>query len=360
VSHSLTLSSSWDLDLWKKLSHQSQSSRIILEIQKQEYEQMREAIIYLCFQKYLDYHCNKVKLNLIREQITLEQKIHEIQKIEFKNGQRPFSSFQTQKNKIIQLNQNLHRAISKAKNIEIEIKQLIGNNDPEKITENLNEKFQLTSHSESLKLPMLGLPSNLLENRPDMMIASLNIEEKDTQIKIQSRALYPDISLGGSITSNTKHLKDLLDPEKMLSQIIAQLAQPIFNRGSLKSKEAIARVRYRQSVNQFSNALSKAIKEVEMGIVNFNNLQTLINKQNQKISNVEMNLNLSEKNYDAGINKLEIILRSKLELSKLEVENIDIIQTQILTYTQLLKSIGARWQLAPSKISNKNNSNQGN
>ena len=119
------------------------------------------------------------------------------------------------------------------------------------------------------KFIMIGVPAQLLENRPDIRMADLAMEEAFYNTQAARSAFFPSISLQGS-AGWTNNAGMVVNPGKILLNAVASLTQPIFARGKIKANYKIAQLtqedlqrRYVQTVIDAGNQVNDALADCQ-------------------------------------------------------------------------------------------------
>jgi multidrug efflux system outer membrane protein len=108
-----------------------------------------------------------------------------------------------------------------------------------------------------------GLPSDLLETRPDIRAAEARLAALNARYGVAKANLFPKITLTGSYGYSSDELENLFTPDNVLWSFVAGLAQPLFNSGALLAEKDAARARYEQGVIDYSKTVLSAFAEVE-------------------------------------------------------------------------------------------------
>lgn len=112
-----------------------------------------------------------------------------------------------------------------------------------------------------------GVPAELLSRRPDVKQAEMTLAQSFYDTNIARAAFYPNLSLSGALGWTTGMGGSIvLDPGSLITNLIGSIAQPIFNRGALKSKKLAAESRYKQALFEFRQSLLDAGVEVNNAI----------------------------------------------------------------------------------------------
>lgn len=111
-----------------------------------------------------------------------------------------------------------------------------------------------------------GVPAELLSRRPDVKQAEMTLAQCFYDTNIARAAFYPNLSLSGALGWTTGNGSIVLDPGALITNLIASIAQPIFNRGALKAKKLAAESKYKQALYEFRQSLLDAGVEVNNAI----------------------------------------------------------------------------------------------
>ncbi|MDH3206521.1 MAG: TolC family protein [Gemmatimonadota bacterium] len=115
-----------------------------------------------------------------------------------------------------------------------------------------------------------GLPSALLQNRPDLRSAALRLEAARQRVGERAAARWPSILLTGSAGQQSSELSNLLRPGQFFTSFVTSLTAPIFSGGRLKADQEVAQARYEQEAARYATAVLTAFQEVDAGLALFN------------------------------------------------------------------------------------------
>ncbi len=124
----------------------------------------------------------------------------------------------------------------------------------------------------SISLPTelsIGLPMELLNNRPDVRAAEYNLSKMFYATNVARSSMYPTITLSGG-AGFTNSSGAIMNPGDMLYEVLGSLTQPLFNRGALKGQLEISKSQQEQALLEFKQALLDAGSEVNMALVELN------------------------------------------------------------------------------------------
>ena len=201
--------------------------------------------------------------------------------------------------------------------------------------------------------PPLGLPSAILENRPDVREAEQMMIAANANIGQAKAALYPSISLTGTFGGESVELGDVLKSASRIWSYGLSLNLPIFNGGALSARVDQASARQKQALQSYIGTVSTAFKEVNDALVNLRQYKAIETIQASKKETTQAMLDVAQNRYKAGYSSYLDVLeaqRSHIEASQSYV----ISRQNTLTATvDLFKALGGGWQNANSKEDNK-------
>jgi outer membrane protein, multidrug efflux system len=190
-------------------------------------------------------------------------------------------------------------------------------NDARRQLEALLGRYPAGTLDPAIALPELiadvpaGLPSELLERRPDLQAAKWRVEAATQRTSEAKASLLPRISLtaGGGRTSS--ELGDLLDHDFSLWSIAGNAAQPIFQGGRLRSNVRLQKARARESFENYEAALLTAFREVETSLAN----ESLLKEREFELGEAARQAKAAEKlaaeRYRAGLEPFVTLLESQ-------------------------------------------------
>ena len=157
-----------------------------------------------------------------------------------------------------------------------------------------------------------GVPAELLSRRPDVRQAEMALVQCFYDVNIARAAFYPNLTLSGALGWTTGNGSIVLDPGSLITNLIASLGQPIFNRGALKAQKEVAEARYKQAVYTFRQSLLDAGVEVNNAITLWQTSKKRVDLDKKQIVNLQAavwNTQLLMKHGNA--NYLEVLTAQK-------------------------------------------------
>ena len=132
-----------------------------------------------------------------------------------------------------------------------------------------------------------GVPADLLRRRPDVRQAEMTLAQCFYDTNIARAAFYPNLSLSGTLGWTTGNGSIVLDPGSLITNLIASIAQPIFNRGALKAKKLAAEAKYKQALYEFRQTLLDAGVEVNNALTLWETAKKRVEIDKKQIVNLQ-------------------------------------------------------------------------
>jgi multidrug efflux system outer membrane protein len=229
---------------------------------------------------------------------------------------------------------------------ENQITLLMGENPAGLMGENLAEIVRVGSFDDNALPPEVpaGLPSALLERRPDIRAAEQNLIAANADIGVAKAAYFPQLSLSGLIGGQSTQLSSLFNGPNSAWSFVPQLSQPIFTAGRLRSNVRLAEAQRDGAVVQYQKAIQTAFTEVSNALIAHQRVREARIKQEALVAVLEERKRLAYMRYQGGVdtqlNALDAdrdLLQAKLDLRQIKLN-------ELLSVVQLYKALGGGWQ----------------
>ena len=191
-----------------------------------------------------------------------------------------------------------------------------------------------------------GLPSDLLERRPDVAASERRMQESNAQIGVAKSAYYPLVTLNGSGGFESGVFTTLLQGPSGLWSVGANASEYIFDAGRRRAVTQQAQSAYRQSIDTYRQTVLGAFQEVEDNLAALRILNEEQVVQQSAVASAEHSLALSINRYKGGIvNYLEVITAQNAALAD-EVTEVSIQTRRMQASVLLVKAIGGGWSVS--------------
>ncbi len=191
-----------------------------------------------------------------------------------------------------------------------------------------------------------GLPSDLLERRPDVAASERRMQESNAQIGVAKSAYYPLVTLSGSGGFESGVFTTLIQGPSGLWSVGANASEYIFDAGKRHAVTQQAQSAYRESIDTYRQTVLSAFQEVEDNLAALRILNDEEVVQQSAVASAEHSLALSINRYKGGIvNYLEVITAQNAALAD-EVTEVSIQTRRMQASVLLVKAIGGGWNIS--------------
>jgi multidrug efflux system outer membrane protein len=195
-----------------------------------------------------------------------------------------------------------------------------------------------------------GLPSDLLERRPDVAAAERSLAAANARIGVAKSAFFPAISLTGSAGFASGDIDNLFKTDSRTWSIGPSLYLPIFQGGRNRANLARSRAAYDESVAQFRQSVLVAFREVQDALTGTRLLNDQSAAQDRALEAARRVGALAQKRYDAGfVNYFEVIDAQRTVLAA-ERASARLAAQRLNNSVALIKALGGGWTVTPATV----------
>jgi multidrug efflux system outer membrane protein len=189
-----------------------------------------------------------------------------------------------------------------------------------------------------------GLPSALLERRPDIRAAEQNLIAANAEIGVARAAYFPQISLSGFLGGQGTQLSSLFSGPSRVWTFSPQLTQPIFTAGRLKSNVKLTEALRDSALIQYEKAIQTAFTEVSNALIAHQRVRESREQQELLVAALQDRTRLAYVRYRGGVDTLLNALDSDRDLFQAELTLSQIRLNELNSVVQLYKALGGGWQ----------------
>ncbi|MEZ5584781.1 MAG: efflux transporter outer membrane subunit [Candidatus Competibacteraceae bacterium] len=326
----------FEIDFWGRLRRATETARADLLATEEARRTLILTLVTAVASSYINLRELDKELEITRRTLDTRQESRRIARLRFQAGltsELPFQQAEAEYQAAAIEIPRLERAIVQQENA---LNLLLGRN-PGSISRG--------QPLESLAAPSIppGLPSELLERRPDLRLAEQQLIAANARIGVAKAEYFPTISLTGAVGSSSSELSDLFSgPERTWSYGGALLA-PLFTAGKIAGQVQAAEAQQQQALLNYQNAIQTAFAEVEDGLADVSKSRELLAVQEQQVEALRRYAYLAQLRYDNGYTSYLEVVDAQRNLFNAELA---LAQNQggvLLALIGLYKAIGGGW-----------------
>jgi outer membrane protein, multidrug efflux system len=192
-------------------------------------------------------------------------------------------------------------------------------------------------------IPPAGLPSALLESRPDVRQAEQNLVAANANIGVAKSYLYPTVSLTGALGGESKDLGMLLSGASRTFSLGASFLLPIFTAGRLDAQVSQVTAQQKEALALYEKTLQQAFEEVNDALVNLRQSNEIENALSQSKDAAGQALNIALNRYQSGYTSYLDVLDAERVANDASIAFVQARQARLKASVDLFKALGGGW-----------------
>jgi outer membrane protein, multidrug efflux system len=215
-------------------------------------------------------------------------------------------------------------------------------------------QFSLAPLAKAVEPPPvpLGMPSDLLERRPDVASAERAMAAANAQIGVASAAYYPSVSLGALIGSQSRLERLLFTGPSGIWSLGFTLAQPLFDGGRINANVESTKAGYEATVAIYRRTVLNAMQEAEDGIIGLGALERAHAQAKVAVASASRVLDIATTRYEGGIATALDVITAQQSLLASERLAAQLQGQRLLVTVFLIKALGGDWE-GPVRVADK-------
>jgi len=329
---------SFEVDIWGRLRKATEAARAQLLAS----EENRKAVITTLVSDVATAYFNLLELDAELEiaERTLQTRRESLQltRDRWQGGVATMLDVRQAEQLIHTANQTIIDTRRLIERTENQISLLVGRNPGEIV-----RGVKLTEQDQPPAVPS-GLPSSLLERRPDIRGAEQNLIAATANIGVAKAAYFPQITLTGFAGFQSASLVDLFRGSGSLWSFAPQVTQPIFTAGRIKSTVRLTEAEQQFALNQYERAIQTAFREVSDALVEYRRVKEFRNEQEALVVTLRDRAELANARYLGGVDTQLNALDADRDLFSAELDLSQTRRNELIAIVQLYKALGGGWQ----------------
>lgn len=331
--------STWEIDLWGKLKNLKQSAAAKFMSSQYGKDLIVTNLIGEVASLYFELLALDKEVKMLTENIKLQENAYELMLAQKEVGRANQLAVELMKAQLLNSKTIQVEVEQQMMECEAKLNYLCGQY-PGKIS--IDTSFYSNQVNLILKS---GVPSNLLNNRPDIKQAEFEVLSTKANLSYARKAFYPSLNINSLIGLQSFNALLLLDfPASLAYNSIGSMAAPILNRRKLKSDLLLAKAQQKSAYINYEKSVVNAFKEVYVSLTNLSKTKEALNLKNEEVDVLKNSIMTSQELFKAGrCNYLEVITAQKNALES-QIDLINIYKKQTIATIQLYKSLGGGWK----------------
>jgi multidrug efflux system outer membrane protein len=329
---------SWEVDFWGKYRRATEAARANLAASEWAQREIITELVANVAGSYFTLRALDMQLEISRRTLASRQDSLRLTTLLANGGSTSLLD-------VRQAEQLVFTAGSEIPSLEQQIEQqenflsiLLGNN-PGPIARGR----ELTDQPHAPTIPA-GLPSSLLERRPDVRQAEEQLVAANAQIGVARSQYFPQISLTADAGYQSSALTGLFQGPAGFWSFGSNVAQPIFTAGRLKSNVRLSEAQQQEAVLFYQETIQGAFRDVSDGLIAYRKSQEFSEQQRQLVNSAQDATRLSHLRYSGGATSYLEVLTNDTNYFTAELGFVQARLNELLALVQLYRGLGGGWQ----------------
>ncbi len=326
------LALSWELDLWGNLRWANEAGIAAYMQSVEARRALQLTIIAEVAAGYYELCALDRELGIVQQTLAARREGLRLAKLRFEGGltsETAYSQAQVELARTETLLPSLEREIKLKEN---DLSMLLGRYAGDIPRGRLLSEQQLPD-----RLPV-GLPSSLLERRPDMRQAEQRLREANARVGVAHTDLFPKIRLTGNLGFESEELGDFIKSPAWF--LAGDLLQPLFAMGKNKARLKAAKARYEQEVYGYQKSVLGAFKEVNNALVTIRKVKEIRSSRASLEAAARKYLDLAQLQYINGVTSYMDVLDAQRGLLDAQIGLNNAVLDELLSVVYLYKALG--------------------
>ncbi|MGQ7815218.1 AdeC/AdeK/OprM family multidrug efflux complex outer membrane factor [Metapseudomonas furukawaii] len=328
----------WELDFFGRLRSLSQEALEQYFATEQARRSTQISLVAAVATAYLDWQADQALLQLTRDTLKTYEESYALTQRSFDVGVADALSLSQARTAVESAQVSLaqySRLVAQDRNALI---QLLGTGLPENLPRGMHLDDDLLA-----EVPA-GLPSDLLQRRPDVLQAEHQLKAANANIGAARAAFFPSVSLTANAGSLSDELSGLFDAGSGSWLFQPSISLPIFNAGRLKANLEYSELQKDIQVANYEKAIQVAFQEVADGLAARTTYQQQLDAQRALVKTTEEYYGFAERRYRTGVDSYLTLLDAQRQLFSARQQLIGDRLNQLASEVNLYKALGGGWK----------------
>jgi len=329
---------SFEIDVWGRLRKQTESARAQLQASEEDRRTVLTTLVGDVATSYFTLLELDLELEIARRTLATRQNSLQLIKVRQQGGVATMLDVRQAEQLVYSAAEEVPDAERQIEQTENRISLLIGKNPG-----SVARGRALGDQEQPPSVPP-GLPSALLERRPDIRAAEQNLIAANADIGVAKAAYFPTISLTGFLGTQSNQLASLFTNPASSWSFVPRITQPIFNGGRIKSTVKLAKAQQEIALIEYERAIQNSFREVSDALVQYRKVREIRVQQDLLVATLEDRSRLAYLRYRGGVDTLLNALDADRDLFNAQLSLSQTKRNELLSLVQLYKALGGGWQ----------------
>ncbi|WP_053976298.1 TolC family protein [Mangrovimonas xylaniphaga] len=329
---------SWEVDVWKKLRNSKKAAVMEYLSSVEGKNFMVTNLISEVAESYYELQALDNKLAIITQNLQLQQDALKTIRLQKQAAKATELGVQRLEAEVFKNKSELYSVKQEVVEAENRINFLIGRS-----SQHINRQSEGFIDTE-MDTIFVGVPSQLLANRPDIRQAEYELAAAKLDVKVAKANFYPSFTIRAGVGLEAFSLKYLFNtPTSLLYTLAGDMVAPLINRNAIKAEYFNANDRQVQAIFEYEKSILGAYIEVVNGVSKIDNLRESYHLKEQQVEALTKSIDITNKLFrSARADYMEVLLTQRDALES-KMELVETKKEQMTAFVTMYKALGGGW-----------------
>ncbi|MCA8954759.1 MAG: efflux transporter outer membrane subunit [Planctomycetes bacterium] len=338
-SYGLGFAASWEVDIWNKLRNATKAAfyRYLATVEGKKF--MITRLVAEIARSYFELEALDNQLDVLRRNIEIQTAALDVVRVQKQAARVTELAVQRFEAEVLRSRSRVFDVQQEIVQTENRINYLVGR-FPQRVERN-SQRFASLRPSDVAT----GVPTQLLENRPDLKRAEMGLAAAKLDVSVARARFYPSLSIEGSAGLEAFELNSLKAlPESLFYNAFANVTAPLLNRKALTASYRVANSKQMQAVLTYEQTIRKAFAEAANQIAMIANLGGKYQLKQQQVDILRRAIDVSSQLFSSARADYMEVLLTRRDVLEAEMELIETKKRQMSAMVNMYQALGGGWR----------------
>ncbi len=334
--YSIGVQASYEVDLWGRISNLVKSGKATAQAEKADLESTRLSLQAQLAQNYIALRGTDQQIALLRDTVTAYKKALELTKFRHDNGIAPGLDVARADTQYQTAQSQVEQSLAQRAQYEHAIGALVGASVSE---------FAIASRIDDIAVPAipLGVPSTLLQRRPDIAAAQRRVESASASVGVAKAAFFPNLTLAGALGFQSASASNWLSAPNTFWSIGPSVLLNLFDAGKRKAQVAQAQAVLDESGASYRGVVIGAFQQVEDNLALIDHYGKAAESQQFAVTAAKQSFDFSISRYRQGAASYLDVTTSQTAALQTQRDLLYLNTRRLQASIQLIRALGGGW-----------------
>ncbi|MED9996525.1 MAG: efflux transporter outer membrane subunit [Paludibacteraceae bacterium] len=338
---SLGVDAQWEIDIIGAVRNRAKSQKASYLATQEEYNAVMTALVAQTVQTYVQLRCSQWRLQVVEHNLQSQKETMEITEARFNTGLASALD-------VAQAKSIYYATESQVPSMETTISEYINQMGIllGKVPWSVKEQLALPQDATELNPNMLvsvGIPAQVLRQRPDVRAAEKSIDAKAAMVGARVADWLPRFYVTGKFGYASQDFQDLFNGNNMYWQVAPSMQWNIFSGTTLTGNIQSAKAALEEAVNSYNNTVLTALQEVDNAMTHYHHATTQVEAVQKAFEQAQITNKLAIDLYKKGLTDFQNVLDAQRSLLQYEDDLVEAKSSVSLALVQLYRALGGEW-----------------